>query len=88
MSKKSAGFLLFREVLGHFEVLLAHPGGPYWAKKDDGAWSIPKGEFEEGEDPLSAAEREFKEETGLTQADGELIPPGNGAPAERLSAPG
>ncbi len=65
MSKKSAGLLLFRDALGYFEVLLVHPGGPFWAKKDDGAWSIPKGEFEEDEDPLDAAKREFEEETGI-----------------------
>ena len=58
MSKQSAGLLLFREVSGHLEVLLVHPGGPLWAKKDEGAWSIPKGEFEE--------------ETGFT-VDGEMI---------------
>ena len=74
MSKKSAGLLLFREVSGHLEVLLAHPGGPFWAKKDDGAWSIPKGEFEDNEEPLAAAKREFAEETGLTLPDGEVIP--------------
>lgn len=64
---------MFREISGSLEVLLVHPGGPFWAKKDLGAWSIPKGEFEEDEDPLSAARREFKEEMGLT-ADGEVIP--------------
>jgi len=74
MPKKSAGLLLFREASGHLEVLLVHPGGPYWAKKDDEAWSIPKGEFEEDEDPLSAAKREFREETGLTLPEGEFIP--------------
>lgn len=47
------------------EVLLVHPGGPFWAKKDDGAWSIPKGEFADGEEPLDAAKREFEEETGI-----------------------
>jgi predicted NUDIX family NTP pyrophosphohydrolase len=65
VGKKSAGILLFREQDGSLEVLLVHPGGPFWAKKDDGAWSIPKGEFEDGEDPLAAAKREFAEETGL-----------------------
>jgi predicted NUDIX family NTP pyrophosphohydrolase len=75
MLKKSAGILFFREVSGRLEVLLVHPGGPFWAKKDDGSWSIPKGEFDEGEDPLTAARREVAEETGLT-ADGELIPLG------------
>ncbi len=63
-SKKSAGLLVFREVRGTMEVFLVHPGGPFWAKKDDGAWSIPKGEFTDDEDPLDAAKREFKEETG------------------------
>lgn len=73
MPKKSAGLLLFREVSGRLEVLLVHPGGPFWAKKDEGAWSIPKGEFEEDEHPLAAANREFEEETGFTP-DGEKIP--------------
>jgi predicted NUDIX family NTP pyrophosphohydrolase len=73
MSKKSAGLLLFREISGRLEVLLVHPGGPFWAKKDEGAWSIPKGEFEDNEDPLAAAKREFEEETGFTP-DGEIIP--------------
>ena len=72
MSKQSAGLLLFRKVSGHLEVLLVHPGGPFWAKKDEGAWSIPKGEFEHNEDPLAAAKREFEEETGFT-VDGEMI---------------
>jgi len=65
MLKQSAGLLLHREVSGRTEVFLVHPGGPFWAKKDEGAWSIPKGEFEEGEDPLEAAKREFREETGV-----------------------
>jgi predicted NUDIX family NTP pyrophosphohydrolase len=66
--KKSAGIILFR--LNHKlpEVLLVHPGGPFWAKKDEGAWSIPKGELEEGEDALKAAIREMKEETGVTMS--------------------
>jgi predicted NUDIX family NTP pyrophosphohydrolase len=63
MSKKSAGLLMYREKHGSIEVFLVHPGGPFWAKKDEGAWSIPKGEFAEDEDPLEAAKREFKEET-------------------------
>jgi predicted NUDIX family NTP pyrophosphohydrolase len=71
--KKAAGLLLYRETSGALEVLLAHPGGPFWAKKDDGAWSIPKGEFEAGEEPLDAAMREFEEETG-TKPQGEAIP--------------
>jgi predicted NUDIX family NTP pyrophosphohydrolase len=65
--------LLFRETLSHLEVLLVHPGGPFWAKKDEGSWSIPKGEFEENEDPLTAAVREFEEETGFAVA-GSPIP--------------
>jgi predicted NUDIX family NTP pyrophosphohydrolase len=64
MAKQSAGLLLFRESSGRLEVLLVHPGGPFWAKKDDGAWSIPKGELAEGEDALVAAKRELEEETG------------------------
>jgi len=64
MSKKSAGILLFRGASTSLQVLLVHPGGPFWAKKDDGAWSIPKGEFDDSEDPLAAALREFEEETG------------------------
>lgn len=63
MSKKSAGLLMYRETHGPIEVFLVHPGGPFWAKKDDGAWSIPKGEFSEDEDPLEVAKREFQEET-------------------------
>jgi len=73
MSKKSAGLLLFRDASGNLEVLLVHPGGPFWAKKDDGSWSIPKGEFAEGEDPLTAAKREFEEETGVTVG-GDFLP--------------
>lgn len=73
MSKKSAGVLLFRDVSGYLEVLLVHPGGPFWTKKDDGAWSIPKGEFEDDEDPLEAAKREFKEETSVAPS-GDVIP--------------
>ena len=65
MSKKSAGILLFRNVNKKLELFLVHPGGPFWAKKDEGAWSIPKGEFDDNEDALSAARREFREETGL-----------------------
>jgi predicted NUDIX family NTP pyrophosphohydrolase len=61
----SAGLLLYRHTGGGWEVLLAHPGGPFWAHRDAGAWSIPKGLVEEGEDLLAAACREFEEETGL-----------------------
>ena len=64
MPNKSAGLLIFREAPGTVEVLLVHPGGPFWAGKDQGAWSIPKGEFSQDEDPLHAAVREFKEEMG------------------------
>ena len=65
MPKRSAGLLLYRRVeRGRLEVLLVHPGGPYWARRDDGAWSVPKGEYEEGEDPLEAAIREYREELG------------------------
>jgi predicted NUDIX family NTP pyrophosphohydrolase len=64
MPKLSAGILLHRARQGAVEVLLVHPGGPFWAKKDLGAWTIPKGEYEQGEDPLAAALREFREETG------------------------
>ena len=63
--KKSAGLLLYRRVNSGLEVLLVHPGGPFWAKKDSGAWSIPKGEYSESEEPLAAAKREFVEELGL-----------------------
>jgi predicted NUDIX family NTP pyrophosphohydrolase len=64
-TKTSAGLLLYR-VRDQLEVFLVHPGGPFWAKKDAGAWSIPKGEIGEDEDPLQAAVREFTEETGFT----------------------
>jgi len=63
MPRRSAGILLYRRN-GALEVLLVHPGGPFWARKDLGAWSIPKGEYEEGDDPLAAALRELEEETG------------------------
>jgi len=66
MSKKSAGLLLYRETTEGVEVLLVHPGGPFWAQKDDGSWSIPKGEFADDEEPLSAAKREFEEEMGIS----------------------
>ena len=73
MAKLTAGVLVFRRTNGVLEVLLAHPGGPFWAKKDLGAWSLPKGEIEEGEEPLAAAIREFHEETGFT-VDGDFRP--------------
>lgn len=73
MSKKSAGLLIYRLREGGLEVFLVHPGGPFWAKKELGAWSIPKGEHEADEDPLDAACREFTEETGFT-AKGPFLP--------------
>jgi predicted NUDIX family NTP pyrophosphohydrolase len=65
---ESAGLLLYRRSGSGLEVLLVHPGGPFWARRDAGAWSIPKGLVGEGEDKLSAARREFREETGLEAA--------------------
>ncbi len=73
MPKKSAGLLMYRHRQGILEVFLVHPGGPFWAKRDAGAWSIPKGEYMPGEDPLEVAKREFQEETGF-KASGEFIP--------------
>ena len=64
MPRPSAGLLCYRRSAGRLEVLLVHPGGPFWAGKDDGAWTIPKGEVLDGEGPLEAACREFREETG------------------------
>ncbi len=72
-SKRSAGILLFRRRGGDCDVLLVHPGGPFWRKKDDGAWFIPKGELAEGEEPIAAARREFREELGSEPPDGELL---------------
>jgi predicted NUDIX family NTP pyrophosphohydrolase len=72
MAKISAGILLFRRAPAGIEVMLVHPGGPFWAKKDAGAWSIPKGLADTGEDLLEAAKREFLEETGMT-VDGEFL---------------
>ena len=74
MPKRSAGLLLYRGTSAGVEVLLVHPGGPFWAKKDDGAWSIPKGLIDEGEEPLAAARREFEEETGGRPPDAEPVP--------------
>jgi len=65
MAISSAGLLLYRKIKGRLEVLLVHPGGPFWAKKDEGSWTIPKGEISENEVPLQAAIREVKEETGF-----------------------
>jgi predicted NUDIX family NTP pyrophosphohydrolase len=65
MPKNSAGLLMYRRRNRHLEVFLVHPGGPFWVKKDLGAWTVPKGEYAEGEQPLEAAKREFQEETGF-----------------------
>jgi predicted NUDIX family NTP pyrophosphohydrolase len=74
--KKSAGLLMYRRGDGGvLQVLLAHPGGPFWSGKDEGAWTLPKGEYQEPEEPLAAARREFREETGLG-ADPPFIPLG------------
>src|SRR6266404_9710691 len=73
MSKQSAGILLYRLKNTKCEILLCHPGGPFYKNKDTGIWTIPKGEFENGEEPLMAAKREFKEETGQ-DINGEFIP--------------
>lgn len=76
MPKTSAGLVMHRMRDGKLEVLLVHLGGPFWAKKDQGAWFIPKGEIASGEDELAAAKREFQEETGL-KAEGEFMPLGS-----------
>jgi predicted NUDIX family NTP pyrophosphohydrolase len=76
MPQRSAGILLYRRRGPEVEVLLVHPGGPFWARKDEGAWSIPKGVYELGEDPLAAARREFEEETGA-RSEGEAVPLGS-----------
>jgi predicted NUDIX family NTP pyrophosphohydrolase len=71
-SRRSAGILLYRRrPTGGVEVLLAHPGGPIWAKRDEGAWTVPKGEFHDGEEAWAVARREFEEETGHRAPDGE-----------------
>jgi len=75
MAKRSAGILMYRRAGPSVEVLLVHPGGPFWAKKDLGAWSIPKGEYSAGEEPLAVAVREFEEETGA-RVRGEFLPLG------------
>jgi predicted NUDIX family NTP pyrophosphohydrolase len=69
---RSAGILLYRLSDGEPEVLIVHPGGPFWARKDAGAWSIPKGEYDDGEDPRACALREFEEETGTALSPAEL----------------
>jgi predicted NUDIX family NTP pyrophosphohydrolase len=76
LAKHSAGLLMYRRTAsGAVEVLLAHPGGPWWARKDQGAWTLPKGEYQDGEDALACARREFQEETGLAPS-GPLAPLG------------
>jgi predicted NUDIX family NTP pyrophosphohydrolase len=72
-ARRSAGILLYRLSGGAPEVLLVHPGGPFWARRDAGAWSLPKGEYEDADDPLASALREFEEETGTALATGELL---------------
>jgi predicted NUDIX family NTP pyrophosphohydrolase len=77
MPKLSAGLLLYRSRDGALEVLLVHPGGPFWARKDAGVWSVPKGEYELGQDPLEQARREFAEELGsVAPVHGEYLPLG------------
>ena len=76
MAKRSAGILMYRGSPQRLELLLVHPGGPFWAKKDKGAWSIPKGEYAEGEDPLAVAKREFEEELGSAPPQGAFLPLG------------
>ena len=76
MPKRSAGLLMFRTSNDQLEVFLVHPGGPLWAKKDKGAWTIPKGEYEPDENPLVAARREFEEDTGF-HATGEFVDQGS-----------
>lgn len=66
--RNSAGLLMYRKRDGQLEILIVHPGGPFWAKKDAGSWFIPKGEIESGEDELAAAQREFQEETAIVPA--------------------
>ncbi len=73
MPKKSAGILMYRSQKDVLEVLLVHPGGPFWTQKDIGSWSIPKGEYTDTEDPFTVAKREFEEETSF-QVDGDFTP--------------
>jgi predicted NUDIX family NTP pyrophosphohydrolase len=74
MGATSAGLLLYRILPGGaVEVLIAHPGGPFWARKDDAAWTVPKGEYQSDEDPLNAAYREFEEEVGLPAPGGQAV---------------
>jgi predicted NUDIX family NTP pyrophosphohydrolase len=73
MPKRSAGLLLFKHESGELRVFLIHPGGPFWQKRDLGSWSIPKGEYAQGEDARAVALREFEEETGVTPPTGDLL---------------
>jgi predicted NUDIX family NTP pyrophosphohydrolase len=73
VARRSAGILLYRVGRDGPSVLLVHPGGPFWARRDAGAWSIPKGEYEDGEDPQACALREFEEETGTALPPSELV---------------
>jgi predicted NUDIX family NTP pyrophosphohydrolase len=73
VDRRSAGLLLYRRTSAGPEVLIAHMGGPFWARKDEGAWSIPKGEFEDGEEPLAVALREFEEEIGTPPPAGPVV---------------
>jgi predicted NUDIX family NTP pyrophosphohydrolase len=75
-SRLSAGLLLYRRTNGGVEIFLAHPGGPFWRRRDEGAWTVPKGIIEDGEDPLDAACREFEEETGIVPV-GPYLPLGS-----------
>ena len=76
MPRLSAGLLPFRRINGAIEVFLVHPGGPFWRNRDDGAWSLPKGEYNIAEDPFAAALREFEEETGFRAGGAAFLPLG------------
>lgn len=86
MAKVSAGLLLWRRRGDVVEVLLGHPGGPFFARKDDGSWSVPKGEYDQGEEPLAAAYREFTEELGIAPPPGEAIPLGNAKAGSKVNS--
>jgi len=77
VAAESAGLVLYRVRDGKTAVLLVHPGGPFWKRRDEGVWSIPKGEIERGEAPLDVARREFQEELGMPPPDGDLAPLGS-----------
>jgi predicted NUDIX family NTP pyrophosphohydrolase len=88
MPKHSAGIVLYRKAADGYEVLLVHPGGPFWAKKDLGSWSIPKGEFDPGENSFAAAKREFQEEIGAPPPGGDYYELGNFAqPGQTVGPP-